>query len=761
VLEFQVPDSLTSWNVWVHGLTRDLRSGSLHKEAQSVKDLMVRPYLPRFFREADSAELKVLVNNAAASGPPLSGKLRLQIFDPETQEDLLPLFQMRSAEQTFSVAAGKGATVTFPLSAPRRVGLYAFKVTASAGELGDGELRPLPVLPSRMHLSESRFVTLHDKDRRTLHFADLAKNDDPTRVSEQLVVTLDAQLFYTVLKALPYLVTYPYECVEQTLNRFLSTGIVSSLYSKYPAVAKMAKEFSSRPTEFERFDAQDPNRKMALGESPWLETSRGGRGPQEGQGLVNVLDPRIARAQRDAALAKLEKTQTSLGGFPWFPGGPPSPSMTLYLMHGFAKASEFSVDVPKNMVQRGWQYLGRHYRDDYAACMKKDDCGFEFLTFLNYVASAYPDASWTGDALSQKDRQDILAYSFRHWKQHSPYLKAQLALTLKRMGRAADAQLVFASILDAAKTAPDEGVFFAPEDRSWLWYKDTIESHAFALRALLEIDPQNQKKDGLVLWLLLNKKLNQWKSTRATAEVIYSLVHYLKREGALAAREEATVSIGSQAKPDKLTREHFEFPADKYVGKTQLVLTGEQISRDPAAASHITVEKPSKGYLFASATWHYATDRLPTQGHGDFFRVERTYYKRELAEAAGKKEYVLRPLQGNEALHPGDEVEVHLSLRTKHAAEYVHLRDPRAAGMEPASNVSRYRYDLGLAYYEEVRDSGANFFFEQLPAGEYTFKYRLRANLAGAFRVGPATLQSMYAPEFSAFSAGHTLRIAP
>jgi uncharacterized protein YfaS (alpha-2-macroglobulin family) len=46
-----------------------------------------------------------------------------------------------------------------------------------------------------------------------------------------------------------------------------------------------------------------------------------------------------------------------------------------------------------------------------------------------------------------------------------------------------------------------------------------------------------------------------------------------------------------------------------------------------------------------------------------------------------------------------------------------------------------------------------------LPAGKYTLKYRLRANLAGQFRVGPATLQSMYAPEFAAFSAGHTLRV--
>jgi uncharacterized protein YfaS (alpha-2-macroglobulin family) len=106
-------------------------------------------------------------------------------------------------------------------------------------------------------------------------------------------------------------------------------------------------------------------------------------------------------------------------------------------------------------------------------------------------------------------------------------------------------------------------------------------------------------------------------------------------------------------------------------------------------------------------------------------------------------------------------VEVQLSLRTRHAAEYVHLRDPRAAGLEPESNRSGYRWELGIGWYEEVRDSGSNFFFEWLPAGEYSFRYRLRANMSGSFKVAPATVQSMYAPEFAAYSAGDVLTIGP
>ncbi|MCD4655612.1 hypothetical protein K8T06_16955 [bacterium] len=61
---------------------------------------------------------------------------------------------------------------------------------------------------------------------------------------------------------------------------------------------------------------------------------------------------------------------------------------------------------------------------------------------------------------------------------------------------------------------------------------------------------------------------------------------------------------------------------------------------------------------------------------------------------------------------------------------------------------------MGIPRYEEIRVSGTNFFFERLPQGEYTFKYRIRAAMSGAFKVGPSTIQGMYVPEFGAFSSG-------
>ncbi len=744
-IEFEAPDSVTSWNVWVHAVTKDLLAGSTSREARTVKDLMVRPYMSRFLREGDRAELKVVVNNAGEKD--LAGDVTLDIIDPETNQSLLMAFGLEggTASKKFSVKPGGGTNVVFPVFAPPRVGMVAFKVVAKSGSISDGEQRPLPLLPGRMHLSQSRFVSLKDQDRRELVFQELKAGGDPSLLNEQMVVTVDTQLFYSVLSALPYLVNYPYECTEQTLNRFLSTGILGSVYARYPAVARIAEELSKRDTVFETFDAVDSNRKMALEETPWLVEAKGGSAGENEP--LRVLDPRVAAAERNQALAKLKKAQTASGGFPWWPGGPPSPYMTLYIMYGFAKASEFGVDVPRDVIAKGWGYLAEEFRREYVQRMIKDDCCWEFLTFLNYVTSCYPDASWMGDALTPAERKQILDFSFKHWKQHSPYLKCQLSLTLKRMSRAKDAELVFASVMDSAKTTRDEGTYWAPEDRSWLWYNDRIETHAFALRTLIEILPQDSRKDGLVHWLFLNKKLNHWKSTKATAEVIYSLVHYLNREGGLGVREDATVRVGT-----RVTRLVFE--PDKFTGKkNQIVVRGEELQ--PSQDSTVVVEKTSKGLAFASATWHFSTEKLPESEQGDLLSVSRRYFKRESTPSG----FELKPLAEGALLALGDEIEVQLSVRAKHPCEYVHLRDPRAAGLEPGVVVSRYKWDLGIGWYEETRDSGTNFFFEWLPQGEYTLKYRVRANMGGTFRVSPATLQSMYAPEFTAYSAGAVIRV--
>ena len=103
---------------------------------------------------------------------------------------------------------------------------------------------------------------------------------------------------------------------------------------------------------------------------------------------------------------------------------------------------------------------------------------------------------------------------------------------------------VFESVMDSARTDRDLGTYWAPEERAWLWYNDTVETHALALAALAELAPADPRRDGLVQWLFLDKKLNHWKSTRATAEAIWALVASLEKDGAIGTAEAARVLVG-------------------------------------------------------------------------------------------------------------------------------------------------------------------------------------------------------------------------
>ena len=186
---------------------------------------MVRPSLPRFLREGDQAEIKVVVNNA--SDHELKGSLNFDIIDTTTDQSILADFNVSKSDatgKTFTIPESGGTNLTFPIKTPSQVGQIAFKVTATSGDFSDGELRPIPILPGRMHLMQSRFVTLKDQSKRVLRFDDLARNDDPTLLNDQMVVTLDAQLFYSVLTTLPYLANYPYESTEQCLISVSSIG---------------------------------------------------------------------------------------------------------------------------------------------------------------------------------------------------------------------------------------------------------------------------------------------------------------------------------------------------------------------------------------------------------------------------------------------------------------------------------------------------------------------------------------------------------
>jgi hypothetical protein len=84
--------------------------------------------------------------------------------------------------------------------------------------------------------------------------------------------------------------------------------------------------------------------------------------------------------------------------------------------------------------------------------------------------------------------------------------------------------------------------------------------------------------------------------------------------------------------------------------------------------------------------------------------------------------------------------------------EYIYLKDLRAASMEPVNVLSEYKRQDGLGYYESTKDAATNFFIDHISKGTYVMEYPVYITHTGSFSSGIATVQCMYAPEFTAHS---------
>jgi uncharacterized protein YfaS (alpha-2-macroglobulin family) len=175
------------------------------------------------------------------------------------------------------------------------------------------------------------------------------------------------------------------------------------------------------------------------------------------------------------------------------------------------------------------------------------------------------------------------------------------------------------------------------------------------------------------------------------------------------------------------------------------------------AQGKVTVQKTDAGVAWGALYWQYFEQIDKITPAATPLSLERQLY-REQRTAGGP---VLQPITAATPLRVGDVLVVRLVLRSDRDLEYVHLKDQRAAGLELIGQTSGYRYQGGLGYYESPRDAATNFFMSYFPKGTHTFEYRLRAAQSGNFSGGLSQLQCLYAPEFSAYSAGTRVQIAP
>jgi uncharacterized protein YfaS (alpha-2-macroglobulin family) len=171
--------------------------------------------------------------------------------------------------------------------------------------------------------------------------------------------------------------------------------------------------------------------------------------------------------------------------------------------------------------------------------------------------------------------------------------------------------------------------------------------------------------------------------------------------------------------------------------------------------AEVQLNKKGEGIAWGALYWQYFEDlenittaETPLQLTKKLFLVKNT--------DTGEKIVQVTP---NTGLEVGDLIRVRIELKSDRDMEFIHMKDMRAAGLEPINVISQYKWQDGLGYYETTKDASTNFFFDYLQKGVYVFEYDLRVNNAGNFSNGITTIQSMYAPEFSSHSEGVRVRV--
>jgi uncharacterized protein YfaS (alpha-2-macroglobulin family) len=738
VISFTMPESLTRWKFLGFAHSQELQSGVCTNYTVTQKELMVTPNPPRFLREGDVLQFTAKVINLSDKAQP--GSVELNFADLLSDNGQNQALQLQNAKQSFKLAAKSSQGVSWELRVPKNMGPLSYTVTAKSAACSDGEAGVLPVLSSRIMLTESLPLNVRGPQQKKFFFERLAQlGRSDTLEPLKLTVQMSSNPAWYAIQALPYLIEFSYECSEQVFNRYYGNLLAAFIANSDPRIRKVFDSWRGTAALKSNLEKNQDLKSALLQETPWVLQAKSESQAKENVGLLfeaNTLGANIA-----SALGKLKQQQLSNGAFPWFPGGRPDAFITLYIMTGCGRLQHLGVNCDQQLGSSTLNYLDDWIRQVYDRIKDKN------LNHLSGTAAFYlygrsfflkenpiPGSSKTAvNYFLEQGRAFWLTLNSR-------LSQAQLALALQRFGNSETAGKIVASIKERSVVNEEMGRFWREDELSYFWYRAPIESQAMMVEAFAEISNDQQAVEDCRVWLLKQKETQHWRSTKATADAIYALI--LRGGNWLSANKTVQVWLGDlEVKPEKV---------EAGTGYYEKVYTPEKIT---AAMAQVMVKKDEAGIAWGGVHFQYFEDMSKVTAQQTNLKLEKKLFVKRDSKAGPVIEPVSGPLQ------PGDLLVNRIVLRVDRDMEYVHLKDLRGSGLEPVDVLSGYRYQDGLAYYQSTKDTASHFFIDYLPKGTYVFEYQLRVQLKGRYQTGVAEIQCMYAPYFNAHSESLVLEV--
>ncbi|MEI7736878.1 MAG: alpha-2-macroglobulin, partial [Ferruginibacter sp.] len=507
-----------------------------------------------------------------------------------------------------------------------------------------------------------------------------------------------------------------------------------------------------------------------LQETPWVLEAQNEN--QQKKNIALLFDMVKMSAETDKAFTTLKNMQSSNGGFVWFKGGPDDRYITQYIITGIGHLRKLNALTGpaylkiKPVVDNAIVYLDKKIKEDYdnllryKAVLRTDQLGNLQIQYL-YMRSFFPEYKITDASVTAFNY--YRGQSQKFWLSKTKYMQAMIALGLHRTKDALLPKAIIKSLKENAINNKELGMYWKEwTNGGYYWQQAPVESQAMMIEAFTDIDKDNTTVDDLKTWLLKQKQTQNWKTTKATAEACYALL--LNGNDWLTEDKEVTVTLGGK-------------PLSSFANiSVSPSLAGEERGEVEAGTGYFKNSikgakvKPEMGNITVSV--QPAESKVPPSGGGggSWGAVYWQYFedldkitpaetplklkKQLFIERNSDKGPVLEAVTEGAQLKVGDKIKVRIELKADRDMEYVHMKDLRAACMEPVNVLSEYKYQGGLGYYESTKDASTNFFFSYLNRGTYVFEYPLFVTHAGNFSNGITSIQCMYAPEFSSHSEG-------
>jgi TonB-dependent SusC/RagA subfamily outer membrane receptor len=763
---FTMPEALTQWKWMSLAHTKDLAFGTNSATIITQKKMMVQPNAPRFMREGDNMEFSTKIVNM--SDKEITGQVTLELLDAATNTAVDGWFQNIFPSQYFTVDAGQSFAVKFPIQIPFSFNKpLTWRVVARAGEYSDGEENVLPVLTNRMLVTESLPLFLPNDTTQRFSFDKLLHNTSESLTQEALTVEYTSNPTWYAVQALPYLMEYPYECAEQTFNRFYANALASYIVNKYPRIKQVFDKWRLDSSSLKsNLQKNEELKQVLLQETPWVLQAESEE--QQKKNIALLFDLVKLSNQTNVLIEKLSQQQLPNGSFSWFKGGYEDRYITNYILTGIGKLKRLGALSPESasrirtVLVNALKYMDGKIAEDYNWLVKnKADLTLQHISSIQidylYMRSFFRDIAQQ----SPKEYEYFFKQGKQFWVKQNSYYKAQLGLIYYRNNEEQFASnTILPALVENAVTDSKQGMYWKSAYTN-NWYQSPIEHQTMMIAFMSELN-QDQKNASLLkninsmkTWLLLNKQTNNWRTTIATADACYALL--LNGTDWLNTEKKVTIQLGKtiiNSSNEKTEAATGYFKKRIEGGKVNPEMGNITVSTksDMKGTNSSVSQSPSWGTVY----WQYFEDLDKiTPATTPLSLVKKIFIEKNTDK--GK---LLEPISENAELKTGDKIVVRLELRSDRDMDYLHLKDIRAASMEPVNVLSGYKWQDGLGYYESTKDASTNFFIDHLRKGTYVFDYPLFITHTGVFSVGIASIQCMYAPEFTSHSGGIKIRVA-